>query len=196
MLPPSVWGQSELPSTCHPGTHHPGLHRDALTDSTEHPWRGARSGASLVPWTHLPLAWSRQALHSRCRVGRCSLLGVELNSMTVAERGSGAGQHLPWGSVQGQSAGLLCNCGVVAAITFSSLCRGTELFLQKHARKCSHNEKSQGLSELRLSELGANGGAGKARCLLPSSSTSSIERGRDVRANSWGLQAGGDLWLG
>lgn len=30
-------------------------------------------------------------------------------------------------------------------------------------------------------------------CLLPSSCTNSIERGGDLRVNSWGLQAGGPL---
>lgn len=59
--------------------------------------------------------------------------------------------------VQGQSAGLLCNFGVVAAITFSSLRRGKELFLQKREKNCPNCETPQSPSTLRLGGLGVKG---------------------------------------
>lgn len=99
-------------------------------------------------------AWSRQAGPWRCGVGRCSLLGAQLKPLPAAERRSGAGQHLPRGSEQGQSAGLLCNCGVVAARTFSSLSRVRELFLQEHARSCPCCQMPQGPLALGLGAKG------------------------------------------
>lgn len=69
-------------------------HRDALADGTEHPLKGVRAekdvGHHQCPgpvclWWSVRSTWCGQAVRSRCRVGRCSLLGVKIKSPTAAE---------------------------------------------------------------------------------------------------------------